>query len=307
MNPIHPHVTNETAVLKVVVLGLPNSLGPTPTLEQTYDATSYQSIQQGIYPLEADICTEMDYLHAVLKREGVEVLRPRLLQDYNQIFARDVAFTIDNHLFVSNMIDDRSAEVEAFAPIFEQVEQSSIVHLPEGLHIEGGDVLLYDDYLFIGSCAEGNYERYKTARTNQAAIDFFRAYFPNKKVIALPLIKHDQDPVRSVLHLDCAFQPIAKGKAVVYPEAFVNPEDYALIESIFGSENLFVVTPEEARSLATNFVSLSPDKVLTEERFDRLNAFLSNEWRMTVIPIPYYEVSKQGGLLRCSTCPLLRA
>ncbi|MBB6276004.1 dimethylarginine dimethylaminohydrolase family protein [Porphyromonas circumdentaria] len=306
MEIITPSVSTETGVLKVVVLGLPDSLGPQPTLDETYDATSYQSVQKGIYPTESNVKREMDALYNVLTRYNVQVLRPNLIQDYNQIFARDVAFTIENKLFVANMIEDRKRETEAFASIFQKVDPNAIIHLPEGLHVEGGDVLLYGDYLFIGSCQEQDFKRYKTARTNKLAIEYFTSFFPDKKVIPLKLKKHDQDPSKSVLHLDCAFQPISKGRAVVYPNAFVDNEEYQLLESIFGTENLFKVTDQEAQALTTNFVSLSPDTVITEERFERLNSFLCQEWGMKVETVPYHEISKEGGLLRCSTCPLLR-
>ncbi|WP_025842783.1 dimethylarginine dimethylaminohydrolase family protein [Porphyromonas gingivicanis] len=306
MGIIAPNVSTETGVLKVVVLGLPDSLGPQPTLEETYDATSYQSVLKGIYPSDESIKKEMDALHSLLLKHNVRVLRPDLIQDYNQIFARDVAFTIEDKLFVSNMIEDRKKETEAFAPIFHAVQSDAIVHLPEGLHIEGGDVLLYGEYLFIGSCREEDFGRYKTARTNKEAIEYFTRLFPDKKVIPLKLKKHDQDPTKSVLHLDCAFQPISKGRAVVYPNAFVDPQEYQIIEDIFGTENLFKVTDQEARALTTNFVSLNPETVITEERFERLNSFLANEWKMQVERVPYHEISKEGGLLRCSTCPLLR-
>ncbi len=306
MKAIHPHVENETSQLKMVILGLPQSQGGTPTLEETYDATSYQSLQQGKYPLEEDIEVEMNALHKALLRYDIEVLRPELIKDCNQIFARDVAFTISDKLFVANMIDDRQEEIKAFQPILDRIPKENIVYLPEGLQVEGGDMLLYNDYIFMGTCFEEDFDTYKTARTNKAAIEFFRNYFPSKKIVPLPLIKHDQDPLQSVLHLDCAFQPIAEGKAVIYPEAFARREDYEFIESLFGKENLFRVTQEEACALSTNFFSISPETVLTADHFIRLNHFLTTEWGMEVTTVPYQEVSKQGGLLRCSTCPLIR-
>ncbi len=302
-----PHATNETNVLHTVVLGLPDSLGAAPSLDEAYDATSYHSLKCGVYPQEKDIKVEMTALLEVLQRYNVEVLRPRLIQDYNQIFARDVAFTIDDRLFVANMIEDRMREVEAFSPIFDRIDPNHLVKMPQDIHAEGGDVMLYNDYLFIGTCQDGEFDLYKTARTNRAGIDFFTRQFPNKKIVPLPLKKHDTDPYRSILHLDCTFQPVGEGKAVVYPAGFAREEDFRLIEEIFGKENLFAVTQEEAMHLSTNLFSLAPDVIISEERFTRLNHHLVNEWGMTVETVPYYEISKEGGLLRCSTCPIVRA
>ena len=58
--------------------------------------------------------------------------------------------------------------------------------------------------------------------------------------------------------------------------------------------------------MSTNVVSLSPEALISDKHFVRLNAFLRNEWGMTVEEVPYQEISKMGGLLRCSTMPLIR-
>ena len=56
----------------------------------------------------------------------------------------------------------------------------------------------------------------------------------------------------------------------------------------------------------TNIFSISPDTVISEQNFVRLNKHLREAWGMTVEEVPYAEISKQGGLLRCSTMPLVR-
>lgn len=61
------NIKNETGRLKSVVLGQPNSIGGTPTLEESYDAKSYYSIEHNIYPKEVDIINEMNAFEAVLK------------------------------------------------------------------------------------------------------------------------------------------------------------------------------------------------------------------------------------------------
>lgn len=33
---------------------------------------------------------------------------------------------------------------------------------------------------------------------------------------------------------------------------------------------------------------------------------METEWGLTVERVPYHEISKMGGLLRCSTLPLIR-
>ena len=56
----------------------------------------------------------------------------------------------------------------------------------------------------------------------------------------------------------------------------------------------------------TNIVSLSPTKIISDTYFTRLNKFLETNWNIEVVAVPYQEISKMGGLLRCSTMPLIR-
>ena len=300
------NIKNETGRLKSVVLGQPKSIGPVPTLEESYDAKSYYSIENGIYPKEEDIIAEMTAFEKVLKKYDVEVFRPDIIKDYNQVFARDVAFVIEDKMIISNVIKDRADEQEAYRKIFEKVEWRKIINLPETAHIEGGDVIVWDDFLFVGTCFSEDYRNYKTARTNEYAIEILKEYFPKKRIIDLDLKKNDKVPYQGVLHLDCTFNPIGKDKCIIYKDGFVDESDYQLIIDIFGEENCFHITPEEMFEMNPNIFSISPEVVVSDETFTRMNDFLRNEWGFTVEEIPYREISKMGGLLRCSTMPLVR-
>ena len=300
------NIKNETGRLKSVVLGQPKSIGPVPTLEESYDAKSYYSIENGIYHKEEDIIAEMTAFEKVLKKYDVEVFRPNIIKDYNQVFARDVAFVIEDKMIISNVIKDRADEQEAYRKIFEKVEWRKIINLPETAHIEGGDVIVWDDFLFVGTCFSEDYRNYKTARTNEYAIEILKEYFPKKRIIDLDLKKNDKVPYQGVLHLDCTFNPIGKDKCIIYKDGFVDESDYQLIIDIFGEENCFHITPEEMFEMNPNIFSISPEVVVSDETFTRMNDFLRNEWGFTVEEIPYREISKMGGLLRCSTMPLVR-
>ena len=300
------NIKNETGRLKSVVLGQPKSIGPVPTLEESYDAKSYYSIENGIYPKEEDIIAEMTAFEKVLKKYDVEVFRPNIIKDYNQVFARDVAFVIEDKMIISNVIKDRADEQEAYRKIFEKVEWRKIINLPVNAHIEGGDVIVCDDFLFVGSFFSEDYRNYKTARTNEYAIEILKEYFPKKRIIDLDLKKNDKVPYQGVLHLDCTFNPIGKDKCIIYKDGFVDESDYQLIIDIFGEENCFHITPEEMFEMNPNIFSISPEVVVSDETFTRMNDFLRNEWGFTVEEIPYREISKMGGLLRCSTMPLVR-
>lgn len=300
------NINNETGRLKSVVLGQPVSMGADPTLEESYDAKSYHTIQQGVYPKEEDIINEMTEFEKVLRKYDVEVIRPDIIRDYNQVFARDVAFVIEDKMILSNLIPDRADEQEAYSKIFEQVEWRKIINLPDTAHIEGGDVIVWNDFLFIGTCFSEDYRNFKTARTNEYAIEILKEYFPKKRIIDLELKKNDTVPYEGILHLDCTFNPVGKDKCIIYKDGFVDESDYRLILDIFGEENCFHVTKEEMFDMNPNIFSISPEVVVSDAAFTRMNRHLQDVWNIKVEEIPYREISKMGGLLRCSTMPLVR-
>lgn len=300
------NIKNETGHLRSVVLGQPNSMGANPTLEESYDAKSYDTILKTIYPTEQDIVNEMSAFEKVLKKYEVEVFRPEIIEDYNQVFARDVAFVIDDKMIISNIIEDRADEQEAYRKIFEQVPWRNIINLPETAHVEGGDVIVWDDFLFIGTCYSQDYRNFKTARTNEYAIEILKEYFPKKRILDFELKKNDTEPYKGILHLDCTFNPVGKDKCILYKNGFVDESDYHLILDIFGEENCFEVNDEEMFEMFPNIFSISPEVVVSDQAFTRMNNHLRDVWGMTVEEIPYREISKMGGLLRCSTMPLVR-
>jgi len=55
----------------------------------------------------------------------------------------------------------------------------------------------------------------------------------------------------------------------------------------------------------SNVFSISEEVIVSEKNFTRLNTWLRNQG-FIVEAIPYAEISKQEGLLRCSTLPLCR-
>lgn len=300
------NVKNETAPLKAVVLGQPGSMGKTPEPGQTYDAKSYESVMNGVYPSEENVYREMSAFEKVLLKHNVQVFRPWTLENCNQVFARDVGFVIGDKIINSNIIPDREDEKEAYEVIYDQIAYNKIYNLPEKAHVEGGDVVLYNDMVFVGLYSGDDYPRLKTARTNVYAFHFLEELFPEKTFIPIELIKNDTNPRKSILHLDCTFMPVGKDKAIIYKDGFRNEKDFWKILDIFGRKNVFEITSEEMYEMQTNVFSIAPDIVVSEKHFVRLNHFLSNDWGINVEEVPYREISKMGGLLRCSTLPLIR-
>mgnify|MGYP003680460042 FL=1 len=55
----------------------------------------------------------------------------------------------------------------------------------------------------------------------------------------------------------------------------------------------------------SNIFSISEDVIISDKSFTRLNTWLRTEG-FTVEEVPYSEIAKQEGLLRCTTMPLVR-
>ena len=55
----------------------------------------------------------------------------------------------------------------------------------------------------------------------------------------------------------------------------------------------------------SNIFSISPEIIISERSFIRLNSWLRSQG-FIVEEVSYGEISKQEGLLRCSTMPLVR-
>lgn len=299
------NINNETSRLRVVVLGSAVSNGPAPTVEEAYDPKSLEHILKGTYPLEPDMVSEMDAFNRVLEKYGVTVFRPELIENYNQIFVRDIGFVIGDVFIKSNILPDRDHELDAIQYIIDQINPNKVVRPPAEAHIEGGDVMLWNDYVFIGTYKGSDYKDYITARTNAAGVQYIKDLFPEKKVREFDLIKSKIDARDNALHLDCCFQPIGKNKGVIYKRGFREEADYLFLVNLFGAENLFHITRKEMYNMNSNVFSIDENVVVSEKKFTRLNKWLKANG-FTVEKIPYAEIAKQEGLLRCSTLPLIR-
>lgn len=299
------NVTNETSKLKAVILGTAKSNGGIPRVEDCYDPKSREHVLAGTYPKEEDMILEMEAVASVLKKYDVEVFRPKIIEEYNQIFTRDIAFVIEDKLIRANILPDREDEFLAIQHIVENMNPENLIVLPEHCHVEGGDVMPWNDHIFIGTYRGDDYSNYITARTNMKAVNAIKELFPYKKVKSFNLRKHNTDPRENALHLDCCFQPLGKGKAILHKNGFLDEEEYNWLFNFFGKENVFEITKDEMYRMFSNVFSISEDVVISEKNFHRLNTWLENNG-FTVEKVPYAEIAKQEGLLRCSTLPLIR-
>jgi N-dimethylarginine dimethylaminohydrolase len=299
------NIKNETSRLRAVVLGSAINNGPTPKAEEAYDPKSLEHILAGTYPKESDMVAEMEAFNKVLQKYNVTVFRPEMIENYNQIFTRDIGFVIDDIFIKSNILPERERELDAIQYIIDQIDPKKVVRPPEAVHIEGGDVILWKEHIFIGTYKGSDYKDYITARTNVQGVQYIKDLFPNKIVKEFDLVKSKIEARDNALHLDCCFQPVGNDKGIIYKSGFREEADYMFLVNLFGKENLFHITRDEMYTMNSNVFSIDSNVVVSEKNFTRLNNWLrANDF--VVEEIPYAEIAKQEGLLRCSTLPLIR-
>lgn len=299
------NVNNETSRLRAVVLGSAVHNGPTPKREEAYDPKSLEHILAGTYPIEIDMVREMEAFNRVFEKYDVTVFRPEMIENYNQIFTRDIGFVIGDVFVKSNILPDRERELDAIQYVIDQMDPQKVVRPPEEVHIEGGDVMLWNDYIFVGTYKGSDYQDYITARTNFQGVQYIKDLFPTKIVKGFDLVKSKIEARDNALHLDCCFQPVGINKGIIYKNGFREEADYLFLVNLFGKENLFHVTRDEMYHMNSNIFSIDTTVVVSERNFTRLNNWLRANGFL-VEEIPYAEIAKQEGLLRCSTLPLIR-
>lgn len=213
---------------------------------------------------------------------GVHLL-PSKTQFSDQVYTRDLAFTIGETLLMGRLKEEvRCGEEEVLKDwlvdqeiSFRQIEQGTI---------EGGDVLVDGDRVWIGD----------SGRTARSAIEEIQQVFPQFEVIKIPF------PAR-YLHLDCVLSILSPTEAIIYPDAF-SPEIQALLASRW---NLTFVTAEEQAKLAVNVLSIGDGVLLSQPQHTRLNQEL-REKGFYVEEVDISEIVKGGGAFRCITMPLQR-
>ena len=295
-------INSETSSLKEVLIGNSYNFKSPLNFRDLYDPTSLINYLKGRYPIKFRLQNQLSNLKKTLIKNGV-IVHELDIVNTNQIFSRDLGFVIDDKFFLSSIIPDREHELKGLKSILKNI--NNIVRLPKSAHIEGGDVVVDKNHVFIGYYGKNDYKNQITARTNKKAIRIMRDKLKNKEIFPIELIKSSTKPSINALHLDCCFQPVSKNKAVICKEAFANKIELNFLISYFGEQNIFEVTLKEMSRLYCNFFSINENTVITDKRFTRLIKWF-NEIGMKVEKIDFSEISKLGGLFRCCTLPLRR-
>lgn len=220
----------------------------------------------------------------VLDTNGVELLFAEEKGNCpDQLNTRDPAFCIGDTLYISAMKEPlRAHEKDGLRRIISKIS-SPVVRL-NNCSIEGGDVLVNDNIVYVGI----------SRRTNMEGIYSLKAKMRDQYEV-IPIILKP-----GFLHLDTVFNILGNNKALVCHDA-IDRDSYEILHTF----SLLEITLEEQLHLGTNVLSITPDKVISQPQNARINNMLK-EHGFHVIEVDYSEGSKIGGAFRCATCPLVR-
>jgi N-dimethylarginine dimethylaminohydrolase len=252
------------------------------TIREVINSTQKHFVDEGIH-IELAMEQHKQFVKT-LKNYGVDVV---LLPSFNkypeQVFTRDIGFTLGHTIFVAEMANKVRQGEENILKEWLEDEEISYYNLI-GDMIEGGDVIIDQKTIYVGL----------SNRTNQNAVDHLQSLLLDFEIIAVPFTE-------TYLHLDCVFNIISPHEALIFPNAMKQNEK----EILASKYDLIEVTEEEQFTLGTNILSIGDKKLFSLP----VNKNVNNQLRLRgyeVIEVDITEIIKSGGSFRCCTLPILR-
>ncbi|MEZ7510301.1 dimethylarginine dimethylaminohydrolase family protein [Bacillus pumilus] len=252
-------------------------------IKQIINETQKHFARENISQMKA--ITQHKQLIQTLKDHQVRpIMLPANDRFPEQVFTRDIGFTIGHTLFVSSMAAPVRQGEEQLLKEWAQGNGLKTVPLTNGT-IEGGDVLVDQRRVFVGT----------SKRTNPAAIHELKKELPDHDIIPIHLPAH-------ILHLDCVMNILSHDEILIYPEAF-KKEDLHLLNMHY---HLIEISEQEQFTLGPNVLSIGQKKVISLPINQETNAALTAHG-YTVIEVDFSEIIKSGGSFRCCTLPIRRS
>ncbi|MEM7591875.1 MAG: arginine deiminase family protein [Cyanobacteria bacterium P01_A01_bin.83] len=270
---------SETASLRSVVVSsgdhFPSTLLPEHIINQTMEQT--HAAGEMLLPNVAK--RQLQDLTKLLSQLGVEVITPPNQKiSCSQIYTRDPFIAINDKIILSRMKEEvRRDEVAIFASLFS--DSAKLCYLPEDCFLEGGDVLLDEDFVYVGV---GN-------RTNWEAVRWLIQEFPHKKIVPLKL--ND-----GILHLDCCLNLFGEDGVVIFRAGIDDQEVLPRLSPV--RRNYIFVSKREQTRLGTNFLCVSTETIILGDDTPYLYQSLRQQGQ-NVITMNFSQPLLLGGKLRC--------
>ncbi|WP_077622233.1 dimethylarginine dimethylaminohydrolase family protein [Sediminibacillus massiliensis] len=272
------YCASEYDVLKRVMLCEPQYM----TIRDVINEAQKHYKDEGIH-IETAVRQHREFVSKLRACDVEVVLLPYHKKFPEQVFTRDIGFTLGEIIFVADMAQEvRDGEEDQLKQWLED-EEVSYYNLI-GDYIEGGDVIIDNSTVFVGL----------SNRTNQNAANHLRKLLTDKEIVTIPFKE-------KYLHLDCVFNVISPDEALCFPEALGKQE----MEVLNARYDLIEVTSEEQFTLGTNVLNIGEKRIFSLPVNKNVNKQL-RERGYDVIEVDISEIIKSGGSFRCCTLPILR-
>ena len=243
------------------------------------------------YKLEIKKCLKS--LEEEIKKLKIKVIRPKKLDIKNlcmALWVRDTSINIKNKLYIipqmlSTSINsdisssNRSFQVSQEVSVIPYKNESEII--PSSVNLDGGDILIDNRNIFLG----------KGIRTDKTAELYLKKICPNYRIIS---VKHH------ALHLDCCMG-ILPNKKLLYSKKYIKklPSFLRKEYDCYCVENY--INKDSDSNLATNFLLIGKTIIIVyQKKFEKIYKLIES-FNIKVITIPFSNVSKGGGGIRCMT------
>lgn len=239
-----------------------------------YSINPWMNVDNKVHPEHAR--KEWETLKTIYERFGYSIeLIPGVKGLPDLVFTTDHGKYIGNTFYVSNFRYPERQKEQAFALPWYQAHKVQLQPLPSDHYMEGGDVLVNHDHVFVGY-------GYRTSHNTAT----FLANVTHLDTHALHLIDD------AFYHLDTCFFPV-QDTAFYYPTAF-DPASIKTLREVFPM--LIPLTSVEAERFACNsvvldnFVLCQPNPTFEQKLIDL---------GLTPLTLAMYEFNKSGGGIHC--------
>ncbi|GKV68493.1 hypothetical protein NCCP2716_09910 [Sporosarcina sp. NCCP-2716] len=218
-----------------------------------------------------------------LRENNVEVVKlPSSERFPEQVFTRDIGFTVGDRLFLAEMASDIRKGEEA--ALQNWLLQENIPFRVSESRVEGGDVIVDRNRVFVGI----------SSRTSEEAVQQLEQSLPDHEVIRVPFNE-------KYLHLDCVFNVLSPETGLYFPSAF----DEVTRKKLEALYDLIEVTESEQFSMGTNVLSIGEGRLFSLPQNPEVNAAMRQKG-FDVIEVDFSEIIKSGGSFRCCSMPVVR-
>lgn len=218
-----------------------------------------------------------------LREHNVEIIKLPSSERYpEQVFTRDIGFTVGDRLFLADMASDIRKGEEA--ALQNWLLKENIPFRVSESRVEGGDVIVDRNRVFIGI----------SSRTSEEAVSQLEQSLPDHEVIRVPFNE-------KYLHLDCVFNVLSPETGLYFPQAF-DDETRQKLESLY---DLIEVNESEQFTMGTNVLSIGEGQLFSLPQNPEVNTAMRKKG-FDVIEVDFSEIIKSGGSFRCCSMPVVR-